>query len=431
LFLKCISDFFKGILTLENWNDNKKAKKLREIITNSLLNAVDIGYKSPLTPEGGTKKGIDIAYNAKDLELLKRINDNIYTFAAYKNYQTIKELGNYLKDSNGDIRSFADFRKAVLQDVHAKYNLQWLEAEYNTTYAQAQNASRWTDFESNKDLFPMLKYNTQRDANVRDGHKVLQGIVAPIDDEIWDRISPVRAWQCRCYLTSHQASEVTVTRDLPDIPKLPKNSPFSGGNVGKTGVVFGEQHPYFNVSGEEKARIKSVIEKENPTTIHSKDRLQKTLSQIENKIKDETKEHGYAVNQNGEVLFSKVGSTEKVEMTEKEKSLLKNCIFTHNHPDKISFLSTGDIGFCVEYDLYQIRAVVGDVVHILTRPKTGWTEDFIKKYGILFQKLYFDNEDKYEEQGIITFEESFEFKKNGIVKELIKKLKLNFQTQKL
>jgi SPP1 gp7 family putative phage head morphogenesis protein len=252
LFLKCISDFFKGILTLENWNDNKKAKKLREIITNSLLNAVDIGYK-----EG--KNNLNLAYNAKDLELLKRINDNIYTFAAYKNYQTIKELGNYLKDTNGDIRSFADFRKAVLQDVHTKYNLQWLEAEYNTTYAQAQNASRWVGFEANKDLFSMLKYNTQLDANVSDEHKILHGIVAHIDDPIWDRISPVRRIQCRCYLTSHQASEVTVTKVLPDIPNLPKNSPFSGGNVGKTGVVFGENHPYFDVSSEDKERIKKVI----------------------------------------------------------------------------------------------------------------------------------------------------------------------------
>ncbi len=252
--MKCVDDYFHNKLNLENFGENKTAKKLRKAIVNQLFEAVKGGFES-----------VDsFTYDNTDKELVKRILNNVYTFAGFKNYQTIKALGAYLVDeSSGNVRSFAEFKKIVLQEVHSKYNLQWLEAEYNTTYAQAQNASRWVEFEADKDLFPYLKYHTQKDANVRYAHKALEGFTAHIDNPIWDKIAPVKAWQCRCYLSNITEKDFKAT-PVKEInpPELPPNSPFAGGNVGKTGVVFGENHPYFAVKPPEKAAVNTVIEAE-------------------------------------------------------------------------------------------------------------------------------------------------------------------------
>lgn len=253
LFLRCVEDYFNGKLSVESFAESKTAQKLRKAILAQLLEAVRKGFEN--VPS--------FSYDNTDKELFKRILDNVYTFAGFKNYQTIKALGAYLVNEQGEVRSFAEFKKIALQEVHTKYNLAWLEAEYNTTYAQAQNASRWVQFEAEKDLFPYAKYNTQKDANVREAHKALQGFMAHLDDPIWDKIAPTKAWQCRCYLSTITADEFTATPNKTINPApLPPNSPFSGGNVGKTGVVFGEKHPYFEVTEPERERVQSVLRAE-------------------------------------------------------------------------------------------------------------------------------------------------------------------------
>jgi len=45
-----------------------------------------------------------------------------------------------------------------------------------------------------------LKYNTVGDVDVRDNHKKVDGLVARVDDPVWNHFSPPFGWNCRCTL---------------------------------------------------------------------------------------------------------------------------------------------------------------------------------------------------------------------------------------
>jgi len=78
-----------------------------------------------------------------------------------------------------------------------------------------------------------------------------------------------------------------------------------------------------------------------------------------------------AFHQHGELLLCKAGEETKVAFTDAELAGLRDTVFTHNHPSQ-SFLTVRDVEFACHHDVIQLRAVAGPVVHVLTRPATGW-----------------------------------------------------------
>ena len=157
---------------------------------------------------GYLKKGLYKGYGGTladfsgvDLELLQELRANIYMFSAAKTYQEVREMTDLLVSGNGVV-PFREFKAEALK-IYDKYNVAWLEAEYNTAIGQAQMASKWREIMGNADILPYLRYDAIGDACPI--CKPLDGIVAPVNAPIWRTASPLNHFNCFCVLLQEPA----------------------------------------------------------------------------------------------------------------------------------------------------------------------------------------------------------------------------------
>lgn len=177
-------------------------------------------------------------FNVENSKTVQQLQQNIYTFSAAKSDKQLKLFNSFLVDDTGKERSFNSFKTLVLAE-HEKYNINYLQAEFQTAKSAAQMARKWENFQRNKERFPNLKYKTAGDSHVRDEHTKLNNFVAHIDDPIWDRIYPPNGWRCRCHVVQ---TDENTEKIIPDTSFL--SNQFSV-NVGKTNIIFTKDHPFF------------------------------------------------------------------------------------------------------------------------------------------------------------------------------------------
>ncbi|QQV91569.1 head morphogenesis protein /portal protein [Winogradskyella phage Peternella_1] len=205
----------------------------------------------------GVSEGYGTRFNnldATNTKTVQQLKQNIYRFSAAKTYQELQKFNTYLTDKDGKERSFNDFKKLVLEK-HPTYNVNYLQAEYQTAKASAQMAAKWQQFQRNKSRYPNLRYKTVGDEHVRDEHRTLDGFTAAIDDPIWDKIYPPNDWRCRCYVQQTNSTVSKVT------PKLDFMKPDFSLNVGKTGVVFNDKtHPYYIIPKRDEKSVQTAFE---------------------------------------------------------------------------------------------------------------------------------------------------------------------------
>ncbi|MEA4916556.1 phage minor head protein [Proteiniphilum sp.] len=182
-------------------------------------------------------------FKTPDTEMLARLTSDVWQFSAAKNWQEMRDLTLLLKDDDGKLRTFADFKDQAVK-ITGKYNEAWFRSEYNFSVAASQNAARWTEFERDKDTIPNLKYQTVGDDAVRPEHQLLDGIIRPVSDPFWSTHYPPNGYGCRCEAVQSPTGLGTVTPDdkvpLVDIPKMFRT------NLAKTGLIFPKNHPYYN-----------------------------------------------------------------------------------------------------------------------------------------------------------------------------------------
>lgn len=113
-------------------------------------------------------------------------------------------------------------------------------------------------------------------------------------------------------------------------------------------------------------------------------KITNTVIAVENEIRKNAKfETAVAFDKNGRVLIDKRGKATSVAFTDDEIKLVKDAVFTHNHPrgwaakentiGRIgSSFSIQDITFAVGNDVAEIRAVTPTYTFSLKRPEKGW-----------------------------------------------------------
>lgn len=194
--------------------------------------ALQRGYGSMLT---------EIDWNTPDFETLEKLTQNVYQFAAAKNYHELRDLTDAIRDGD-KIRSFEEFQEAA-QPIIGKYNQKWLRTEYNQAVAAAQSGARWNDFQRGKKDMPYLQYQCVMDGNTRPEHARLHGVIKRMDDGFWDEYMPPNGWGCRCEAIQLPGSSYEETADsaieYPPVPEMFKV------NFGKQGVAFPEGHVYY------------------------------------------------------------------------------------------------------------------------------------------------------------------------------------------
>ena len=185
---------------------------------------------------------------APAFDVAAQLNRNIYTFSGAKTFQQVKDMSNFIVDAEGFIRPFRDF-KASVDPIYSQYNEQWLRTEFDTAKAQARSAAKWQDIQADKEILPLLRYQTALDSLVRPEHADWVGLVFPVDHPFWSSNMPPNGFNCRCGTIQLEADEApisTMTNVTPNTDKL-----FSM-NPGTDELIFKEtgngRHPYFDVS---------------------------------------------------------------------------------------------------------------------------------------------------------------------------------------
>lgn len=218
----------------------KKGALSEEYITqtyNELNNAARTGY-------GKDWLKINNDTGAADPVVLK-MKQNLYRFSQAKSYAmqlTINELLHH----NGKLRNWEDFKQEVLK-LNNKYNLNYLQAEWQTARQSGHHAHNWQEYVRNKERYPNLEYLTQKDDRVREEHERLHGKIAPVDSSFWNKYYPPNGWRCRCYV---RQTDKPATKNIEIDENVVK--PEFRINVGISGEVFkytadkaGKAHPYF------------------------------------------------------------------------------------------------------------------------------------------------------------------------------------------
>lgn len=183
-------------------------------------------------------------YDTPNNVMLTKLRENVFAFSGAKSYSELKQMRDLLLDEKGKIKSFSDYKNDVSK-VHQDYNERYLKAEYNTAIASSQMAAKWQDFEKSADVYPNLRYRTVGDSRVRKDHKRLDGIVRPINDDFWNTYFPPNDHGCRCNIEQTDA-RITSDSKIDNLPNDMIKSPVFKNNVGKTGIIYKDNHPYFS-----------------------------------------------------------------------------------------------------------------------------------------------------------------------------------------
>ena len=224
---------------------------LYTMTSNKLISGVVQGY--------GGKGLFELELGSPAYDVAKKLHLNIYNFSSAKTFQEVRSIQSKILDDKGIIRSFSDFKKDA-EKIAEIYNETWLRTEYDTAINQSFSANRWNEIQETKDIYPYLRYQTANDERVRDEHAELDNIVRRVDDPFWDTFMPPNGWNCRCLVIEEETitakeekTAIEREKELADMKKNNKeeyNKKYPAlfrDNSGKTGKVFKETHPYYNV----------------------------------------------------------------------------------------------------------------------------------------------------------------------------------------
>ena len=187
--------------------------------------------------------GDDFGYDEPGNMLAAQLKANLYQFSGAKSLTESLLFAQQITDEKGNIKPFNQYRDDI-EKIHQNYNVRYLSAEYDNAIASAQMGLKWRNYE---DIgVEWLEYRTAGDARVRPEHAKLDGLVLRFDSPVWSRGFPPLDWGCRC--TTVPADKPTTPTDENEAGKLVKQivtNPVFENNVGKTGLVYKDNHPYF------------------------------------------------------------------------------------------------------------------------------------------------------------------------------------------
>jgi SPP1 gp7 family putative phage head morphogenesis protein len=177
------------------------------------------------------------------------LRENAFIFSGFKTHAELEQVAQLITDENGNIRPFNEFLNDVKQ-INQEYNHRYLRTEYNQAVQSAQMASKWADFERDKEHIN-LQYRTANDERVRASHRVLHGVTLPVDDEFWRHYFPPNGWGCRCTVVAVPKDDADYpvkdvhgsTIDGKEVFPTPAYEIFKT-NTAKDRKVFPDKHPY-------------------------------------------------------------------------------------------------------------------------------------------------------------------------------------------
>lgn len=204
--------------------------------------------ETALTLEKAMNIGFSLSVSKPDADFTEKLTKSAWVFSGFKTNRQLKDISSKLFDGK-KVKPFNKFRDEVLS-VHKNYNANWLSTEYNQAVSASLQASNWKLYEKGADRY-YLQYRTAGDERVRGSHKALNEITLPMSHSFWDEHYPPNGWGCRCgqkqVLKSSykQTDEAEVTKKTENF--FNEKEKIFAYNSGKTGALFPNKHPYYNV----------------------------------------------------------------------------------------------------------------------------------------------------------------------------------------
>jgi hypothetical protein len=208
------------------------------LVSKSLFDISNSSYQQAIDSEFG-KMGVEFgkAYQP----FIDEFKTNASVFAAFKSHAQGNEIAAQLLDSDGNLKSYDNFRKSVLgTSINSDYNENWLKTEYNQAVRSARMAAKVKSFLETADLYPNMEYMETTAATPREEHANWVGTILPINDPWWDTHLPPSAWGCECSVRNTDAEIV----EPPDEDTLTINPLFANNPAKTAEIVNMAEHPY-------------------------------------------------------------------------------------------------------------------------------------------------------------------------------------------
>lgn len=216
---------------------------------------------------GGTL--LDFEFGSPDYDLLKELRENLYVFSAAKTATQVTEIQSLMMDGD-KLVPLREFKKRALT-MFKVYNDNWLESEYITTHTAGQAASNWQYTQKHKALFAKLRSVAILDQYTAPECRRMDGVVAPVDDPIWNHNLAPRHFRCRCH-----EERIDKYEPMPVTPKdqrlkiMEQNDkdmhPVFKMNPGKDRYVFSPEHAYFDIGKKYKVLARKNFNLKIPQT---------------------------------------------------------------------------------------------------------------------------------------------------------------------
>lgn len=211
-------------------------RDLYEFTYNELVREVEKVFgKKVEFPEDGDRE-----------EIVKQLKTNLAQFSGAKTFTEVNEISKFLFDSEGFKLPFKDFQE-IVKPIDDKFNKVWLKTEQDTSFGQSQSADSWLQYDKEKDIFPLLKYQTAEDERVRHEHAEWDNKVFPVDHPFWDTRMPLNGYNCRCRVIQLRSGKQSTFKGVQENTDKQFQK-----NPGKSGEIFTKNHPYFKVKRGDK-----------------------------------------------------------------------------------------------------------------------------------------------------------------------------------
>jgi len=225
----------KGFIYIHAATWDAAIERLATQIYNGEIKPADLDKDLVLKNYSSLNKSAETSYGKGyyEDELTRKMRDNLMKFSGAKSYNLMTKL----KELNvGGISKDAYIQQA--KKIVTLHNESYLNVERTFAASSASSAKDWKQFIKDKDIYPNLKYRTMEDAEVREEHVVLDGIVKPLTDSFWTTHTPPNGFRCRCWVEQTMEDASIETPNL-EIPEQFRNNP------GENGVVFTNDNSYY------------------------------------------------------------------------------------------------------------------------------------------------------------------------------------------
>lgn len=181
-----------------------------------------------------------IDYTTPDFVQLANLQKDVWQFSGAKNYQQLRQLTAALVGDDGKLRSLADFKTAA-KKINADYVDRYLPPEYNLAVNGSIMARKWDEIAAQKNTLPLLQFDAVLDTQTTALCASLNNTILPVGHPFWNKYFPPNHYGCRSTVRQLAVGAVTPESKIPtaDIPKMFQT------NLGKQGLVFPPDHPYF------------------------------------------------------------------------------------------------------------------------------------------------------------------------------------------